>query len=111
VDVDRQAAAADADTLAKSESENPSDTPKDGHDVASDARKAGRERAPRVRPATEEDLERDFGSSGLLIGSPVRPTGPPNSVELAVDKVADAGADTWGTGDSRVGDGRGGTRD
>jgi hypothetical protein len=30
----------------------------------------------RVRLATEEDLLRDFGPSGLLIGSPVRPTPP-----------------------------------
>jgi hypothetical protein len=28
----------------------------------------------RVRLGTQEDLRKDFGSAGLLIGSPVRPT-------------------------------------
>ncbi len=30
----------------------------------------------RVRSATDEDLAKDFGSSGLLIGFPVKPTPP-----------------------------------
>jgi hypothetical protein len=33
-------------------------------------------RTSRVRSATDEDLARDFGSSKLLIGVPVKPTPP-----------------------------------
>lgn len=40
----------------------------------------------RMRLGTEEDLIRDFGSSGPLLGSPVRPNG--RHEELALERLA-----------------------